>query len=59
MYGIDELSDTDQDSDLPENPMSPEQIAQMLDRQIALTRELDIDDPPKASVVVTDAADLR
>ena len=39
--------------------MSPEQIAQMLDRQIALTRELDIDDPPKVSVVVTDAADLR
>ena len=81
MYGIDELSDTDGESDLPDNPMSPEQIAMMrerraraqpacahalrrashvrrhagrialsfaltVDRQIALTRELDIDDPP-------------
>ena len=48
MYGIDELSDTDGESELPENPMSPEQIALMLDRQIALTRELDVDDPPAA-----------
>ena len=46
MYGIDELSDTDGESELPENPMSPQQIALMLDRQIALTRELDIDDAP-------------
>lgn len=28
-YGIDELSDTDGESELPENPMSPEQIARM------------------------------
>lgn len=28
-YGIDELSDTDGESDVPDNPMSPEQIARM------------------------------
>ena len=28
-YGIDELSDTDGESDVPENPMSPQQIAMM------------------------------
>ena len=43
-YGVDELSDTDGDDDaVPENPMSPEQIAAMLDRHIALTRELELD----------------
>ena len=73
MYGIDELSDTDGEGDLPENPMSPEQIALMrkpllarsyaraccpdarvpraldrpaVDRQIALTRELDLEGDP-------------
>ena len=48
-----QLSDTDGEADLPENPMSPEQIALMLDRQIALTRELDIDpieDSPTTTV---------
>lgn len=49
LYGSDDLSDTENESELPENPMSPEQIAFMLDRQIALTRELDVDDaPPRA-----------
>ena len=85
MYGLDELSDTDGEGELPDNPMSPQQIALMrnrarrthrspaalfsaavltrrgrahsrrlrvaaaVDRQIALTRELDIDDssPPR------------
>ena len=29
MYGIDEMSDTDGEGDMLENPMSPEQIAHM------------------------------
>ena len=41
---MDEESDTDGEGEVPENPMTPEQIALMLDRQIALTRELDIPD---------------
>jgi len=40
MYGLEELSESE-DEDAPENPMSPEQIAMLLDRQIAMTRELD------------------
>jgi hypothetical protein len=43
VYGLDELSDTDGEGEEPENPLSPEQISIMLDRQIARTRELDID----------------
>ena len=41
---MDEESDTDGEGEVPENPMALEQIALMLDRQIALTRELDIPD---------------
>ena len=36
-YGIDELSDTDGENELPENPMSPEQIARMRKHPTALT----------------------
>ena len=37
-----------EDENTPDNPMSPEQIAMMLDRQIALTQELDVESPAKA-----------
>ena len=60
MYGIDELSDTEGESELPENPMTPDQIAMMLDRQIALTRELDIDDGPEVPTpAAADATAVR
>mmetsp|Transcript_34700 Transcript_34700/g.81310 ORF Transcript_34700/g.81310 Transcript_34700/m.81310 type:complete len:120 (-) Transcript_34700:249-608(-) len=41
MYGLDELSDAEEDEDLATKPMSPEQVQALLERQIALTRELD------------------
>ena len=34
--------------EMSDNPMSPEQIQALLDRQIALTRELDLDNDPGA-----------
>lgn len=36
-YGLDELSDTDGEGEVPDNPMSPEQIARMRERQQPLT----------------------
>ena len=35
-----------EDDDATDNPMTPEQIQSLLDRQIALTRELDEDAAP-------------
>ena len=38
MYGIEELSDTDGEEDMQENPMSPEQIARMRESAAPSTR---------------------
>ena len=45
MYGLDELSEGS-DDDVAENPLNPEQLSLMLDRQIALTRELELEHTP-------------
>jgi len=42
MYGIDELSEAEDDND-GNTPMSPEQVHALLERQIALTQELEGD----------------
>ena len=56
-YGIDELSDTDGED--PPETMTQEQIAHMLDRQVALTRELDVGGDEEISIAPSAISSLQ